>query len=53
LGVVGTSICVGGLVLAMMAAVMAGLIWLYRLGWGQVEDDEFYDDEEIIVEIVE
>ncbi len=57
LGMVGTTMCVGGIVLVMMAALLAGLIWLYRLGWGQVEDDEFDDDfddaEEIIVEIVE
>jgi hypothetical protein len=57
LGVAGTTICVGGVVILMMAIVLVGLVWLYRLGWGHVGDDEpdqdFDDDEEIAVEIVE
>jgi hypothetical protein len=35
LGAAGTTICVGGLALAAMGIVFAGLFWLYRLGWGQ------------------
>jgi hypothetical protein len=42
-----------------MGVLAAGLVWLYRLGWGDVKDDEFVDEEdgysgeEIVVEIVE
>lgn len=58
LNVVGTTACVGGLGLVLMGAVLAGLVWLYRLGWGQIDDDDFeddddFDDDEVIVEIVE
>jgi hypothetical protein len=56
LGVAGTTICVGGIVILIMVLVLAGLVWLYRLGRGGVDDDEpdeDADDEEIIVEIVE
>jgi hypothetical protein len=58
LGVVGTTACIGGLGLVLMGAVLAGLVWLYRLGWGQIDDDDFeddedFDDDEVIVEIVE
>jgi hypothetical protein len=39
----------------MLAVVLAGLVWLYRLGWGDNMDDEddFDDDEEIFVETTE
>jgi hypothetical protein len=57
LGTIGTTACVGGLVLLIMAAVMAGAVWLYRLGWGQADDDDDFDEfdeaDEIIVEIDE
>ncbi|MBN1221248.1 MAG: hypothetical protein JXM69_20155 [Anaerolineae bacterium] len=61
LGVAGTTICVGGVALLMMAVVVAGLVWLYRLGWGNVDhdetddfgDDDIDDGEPIVVEIVE
>lgn len=53
LGVVGTTACVGGLILLIMGAVVAGLVWLYRLGWGQPAEDEVDDDfEEDVEEIV-
>jgi len=55
LGVVGTTACVGGLILLIMGAVMAGLVWLYRLGWGNSSDDEYGDDfddgDEIVIDI--
>ncbi len=58
LGVVGTTACVGGLILLIMGAVIAGLVWLYRLGWGQTDTDEAdydFDDnvEEIVIDINE
>lgn len=58
LGVVGTTACFGGLILLAMAAMITGLVWLYRLGWGnpaENEDDfdDFDDDEEITVDLVE
>jgi hypothetical protein len=34
-----------------MSAVLVGLVWLYRLGWGKVDDD--FDEEEIVIEIKE
>ncbi|MBN1992914.1 MAG: hypothetical protein JW953_09420 [Anaerolineae bacterium] len=56
-GVAGTTICAGGVILVIIAAVIAGLVWLYRLGWGNIDDYEsgqdFDDDDEIVVEIVE
>jgi hypothetical protein len=47
MGAIGTTACVGSLVLVMAAILLAGLVWLYRLGWGSVENDEFddFDDE--------
>ncbi len=58
LGVVGTTACVGGLILLIMGVVVAGLVWLYRLGWGQAAEDEYDDDfddnvEEIVINIDE
>ena len=44
LGAVGTTACVGGLVLLIIGAVIAGLVWLYRLGWGNTADDDYDDD---------
>ena len=38
LGVIGTTACGGGVILLIMAAVVAGLVWLYRLGWGQAAE---------------
>lgn len=37
LGAAGTTICVGGIALIGLAVVIAGLVWLYRLGWGGKE----------------
>lgn len=55
LSVVGTTACAGGLILLILGAVMAGLVWLYRLGWGNNSDDEYEDDiddaDEIIIDI--
>ena len=52
-GVAGTTLCAGGLVLVIMAVAVAGLIWLYRLGWGKADDDDFEDDDAVAVEIIE
>jgi len=61
LGTVGATACVGGIFLLVMAAVITGVIWLYRLGWGQKDNEyEAYDGEsddeapdEIVIEIDE
>lgn len=55
LGAAGTTACLGGVALVLVAAVMAGLVWLYRLGWGSAAvEEEYYDDNEgINVEDVE
>jgi hypothetical protein len=45
MGAVGATICIGGAALLVAAMVMAGLVWLYRLGWGD-KDEENEDDEE-------
>jgi hypothetical protein len=43
-----------------MVIVVMGLVWLYRLGWGSVYDDEHIeeydedeDDNDLVVEIVD
>jgi hypothetical protein len=40
-----------------MAVVIAGLIWLYRIGWGKADggpsDDDFEDDDSVEIEIIE
>jgi hypothetical protein len=41
LSAAGTTACAGGLILVVVAVVMAGMVWLYRLGWGSADDDEF------------
>lgn len=46
LGAVGTTACLGGLALVIVAIIMVGLVWLYRLGWGNKEDDGLEFDEE-------
>lgn len=51
LSVAGTTVCFGGIGLLLMAAVVAGLVWLYRLGWGKIDPDESDDEEEITVEV--
>ena len=53
LGVAGTTVCFGGVSLLLMVAVAAGLVWLYRLGWGKVDANESDDEEEIIIEVFE
>lgn len=35
LGAAGTTVCIGGVALIGAAIVLFGLVWLYRLGWGQ------------------
>jgi hypothetical protein len=40
MGAVGVTACIGGAVLLVVGAVMAGLVWLYRLGWADAERDE-------------
>jgi hypothetical protein len=47
LGAVGTTACLGGMALLVAAIILAGLVWLYRLGWGDSHRDEA--EEEIIV----
>jgi hypothetical protein len=47
LGAVGTTACLGGLALVVAALILAGLVWLYRLGWGNLGHDEA--DEEVIM----
>jgi hypothetical protein len=53
LGTIGTTACLGGVVLVVLGGVLGGAVWLYRLGWGQTDDDAFDDVEEIPVEVVE
>ena len=56
-GVAGTTICAGGAFLVFLGVVAAGLVWLYRLGWGEIKPDESDEEgergEEIIVEAME
>ncbi|MCB0207917.1 MAG: hypothetical protein KDJ52_01230 [Anaerolineae bacterium] len=47
LNTVGTLGCIGGLGLAFVGAMMAGLVWLYRLGWGQKETDAEFESENV------
>ncbi|MDX1522342.1 MAG: hypothetical protein R3264_12000, partial [Anaerolineae bacterium] len=59
--IAGTTACVGGIFLVIIGIALFGVAWLYRLGWGEAEDDEAYhdydgyddDDDYIEVEIVE
>jgi len=44
LGAAGTTVCMGGVVLLIAALVLAGLAWLYKLGRGNPDDDDFMDD---------
>ena len=44
----GTMACLGGLALVIVAIVMVGLVWLYRLGWSNRDDDLDFDEEGII-----
>jgi hypothetical protein len=44
MGAVGASICIGGAALLMVGVIMGGLVWLYRLGWGQKDKKDFTDD---------
>lgn len=52
LGVAGTTVCIGGAALLLLGAVLAGLVWLYKLGWGKV-DDRATGDDEIVIQIEE
>lgn len=52
-GVVGSVICIGGVFVVIMGIVLAAMAWLYRLGWGNVDQDEDDDVEEIDVEIID
>lgn len=57
LSLVGTIVCAGGAFLVFLGLVAAGLVWLYRLGWGEItpaeSDEEDEPGEEIIVEVME
>jgi len=58
LGIAGTTFCAGGLLLVIMAVAVAGLVWLYRLGWGKADDDPYdddfeEDDDSVVVEIID
>jgi hypothetical protein len=46
LGAVGASVCLGGTALLMVGVMMGGLVWLYRIGWGQKgkEENDIIDD---------
>ena len=50
LGAAGTTVCLGGGLLLVIAVVLAGLVWLYRVGWSSDEDDDYdyeeYEDDE-------
>ncbi len=48
MGMAGTTLCLGSGLVGLMGAVMAGLVWLYRLGWGKADDDSDEPDEIII-----
>lgn len=48
MGAIGLSILVGGTILVTAGIVMAGLIWLYRVGWRNTDKNDF-DDEGIII----
>jgi hypothetical protein len=48
MGAVGATACIGGLALFIVGGVMAGLVWLYRLGWGQLDDEDIDEDDEYI-----
>ncbi len=55
LGVVGTLGCLGGTFVVIMGVVLVAMTWLYRLGWGNIsnDDDEDFDDvEQVEAEIV-
>lgn len=51
-GLVGSAVCIGGVFVVIMGIVLAAMTWLYRLGWGNVDDEED-DVEEIDVEIID
>lgn len=57
LSLAGTTVCAGGAFLVFLGLVAAGLVWLYRLGWGEIKpaesDEEDEPGEEIIVEAME
>jgi hypothetical protein len=40
MGVIGSTVCLGGLGLLLVVAVMFGLVWLYRVGWAKPSDDD-------------
>ena len=43
-GFASTTVCAGGAFLLVVGVILAGVGWLYKLGWGKVDDDEVYDD---------
>jgi hypothetical protein len=47
----GMTACIGGMALVFMAAVLVGLVWLYRLGWGKVDNPS--NEKEIVIDIKE
>ena len=48
MGAISLSILVGGTILVTAGIVMAGLIWLYRVGWRNTDKNDF-DDEGITI----
>ncbi len=57
-GIAGTTICAGGVMVIIMAVAAAGLVWLYRLGWGNASSnaankEDFEDDDALDGEIIE
>lgn len=46
MGAVGATVCLGGGGLLVIASVMGGLVWLYRLGWGERKEEEEEDNED-------
>jgi hypothetical protein len=51
--IAGPTLCFGGITMLLMLAVLGGLVWLYRLGWGKTDDDEPDQPAEIVIEIPE
>jgi hypothetical protein len=49
MGVAGAVVLIGGFVLVVMALVLAGLLWLYKVGWRHTSpefDDEVFDNDD-------
>jgi hypothetical protein len=53
MSIAGPTLCFGGAILVLMLAVLGGLVWLYRLGWGKAADNKPDEPDEIVIEISE